>query len=57
MAYICTKPKGSCPTCNHFRPDEDYGTKVCWAEYDEKQALKSQSTQPNRKDNKPCTDT
>lgn len=38
MAYICTKPKGSCPTCNHYRYDEDYGGKACFAAQDEKKA-------------------
>lgn len=30
MACICTKPKGSCPKCEHFRYDEDYGAKACF---------------------------
>jgi 3,4-dihydroxy-2-butanone 4-phosphate synthase len=34
MAYICTRPRGSCPTCPHYRPDPDYGY-ACWAAHDE----------------------
>jgi hypothetical protein len=37
MAYICYKPKGSCPKCPHYRPDDDYycGTaKCCWEQWD-----------------------
>ena len=35
MAYICTKPAGSCPTCEHYRPDPDEpGRMACWAQYD-----------------------
>lgn len=33
-AYICIKPAGSCNTCEHYRYDEDYGSKVCFAEQD-----------------------
>jgi len=38
MAYICTKPKGSCKTCSHFRLDEDYGYGAysCFAQTDKK---------------------
>lgn len=31
MAFICTKPKGSCRNCEHYRYDEDYGGKACFA--------------------------
>lgn len=30
MAYICTKPKGSCKTCEYYQFDVDYGAKVCY---------------------------
>lgn len=36
MAYICEKPKGSCQTCPHYRYDEDYQGKVCFAAEDER---------------------
>lgn len=36
MAFICSKPRGSCPRCEHFRYDEDHMRKCCWAEYDRK---------------------
>ena len=34
MAYICEKPAGSCNTCEHYRFDDDYGAKACFAEVD-----------------------
>lgn len=34
MAYICEKPKGSCNKCAHFRYDEDYGGRACFAQVD-----------------------
>lgn len=34
MAYICTKPKGSCGSCPHYRYDDDYGAKACFAQKD-----------------------
>ena len=39
MAHICYKPKGSCATCEHLRPDPDYydGTlNCCWEDWDNK---------------------
>ena len=36
MAYICKKPNGSCPTCDHFRLDTERNSKVCFAGMDEK---------------------
>lgn len=33
-AYICLKPKGSCAKCGHYRYDEDYGAKACFAQQD-----------------------
>ena len=30
MAYICTKPKGSCASCQFYQYDVDYGAKVCY---------------------------
>lgn len=35
MAYICHKPAGSCPTCSHYRRDEEEARMVCFAELDE----------------------
>ena len=43
MAYICTKPPGSCPKCGHFRRDEDRGRMACFAKDDERKAGKPQS--------------
>lgn len=37
MAFICTKPKDSCRNCEHYRYDEDYGGKACFAAQDEKE--------------------
>ena len=34
MAYICNKPKGCCPKCEHYRYDEDSRVKACWATWD-----------------------
>ena len=55
MAYICTKPKGSCSSCSHFRYDEDYDDNACFASYDEKKA-KAETKHPRydypSKDNK-----
>lgn len=42
-AYICYKPKGSCPTCEHYRYDSERGTKACFAAQDEKRAKKMPS--------------
>lgn len=41
MAYICMKPKGSCPTCEHYRYDEDYNGKACFAQKDETNTSKN----------------
>jgi len=30
MAYICTKPNGSCASCQYYQYDVDYGAKVCY---------------------------
>lgn len=35
MAYICLKPPGSCQNCVHFRYDEDYQEKACFAAMDD----------------------
>ena len=35
-AYFCYKPKGSCPTCEHYRHDPESGTKACFAAQDKK---------------------
>ena len=35
MSYICEKPSGSCPLCDHYRYDEDYGGMSCFAQLDE----------------------
>lgn len=35
MSYICEKPSGSCPDCDHYRYDADHGGMACWAKYDE----------------------
>ena len=35
MAYICRTP-GKCKNCSHYRYDDDYGAKCCWAQWDEK---------------------
>ena len=40
-AYICYKPKGSCPNCPHYRYDPERGTKACFAAQDEKQTERS----------------
>lgn len=40
MANICAKPSGSCPTCEHFRYDKEYGGMACWAQADKKNAEK-----------------
>ena len=40
MTYICTRPKGSCSNCEHYRFDDDYGSKCCWAVYDKKDKKK-----------------
>jgi hypothetical protein len=42
-AYICYKPKGSCPTCEHYRYDSERGTKACFAAQDEKKAKRMPS--------------
>ena len=42
MAYICEKPKGSCNTCKHYRFDDDYGAKACFATIDKKEKEKKQ---------------
>ena len=34
MAYICSKPAGSCAACSHYRYDADYGGKACFATQD-----------------------
>ena len=40
MAYICKKPKGYCPQCPHYRPDEDYPNRMaCWAVYDQRNKI------------------
>lgn len=43
-AYICYKPKGSCPTCEHYRHDPDYGAKACFAAQDEELINEGQPT-------------
>lgn len=40
MAYICYRPKGSCPTCVHFRWDEENMRMSCWAQKDEEELRK-----------------
>lgn len=36
MAYICSKPAGSCSTCNHFRFDDERNRMACFAKEDER---------------------
>lgn len=41
MAYICYKPPGSCPSCEHYRPDPDSPDGMaCWAKHDEEAKAK-----------------
>lgn len=40
--FICYKPKGSCPTCDHYRYDEDRGEKSCFARQDEEKKKKEE---------------
>lgn len=42
MAYICNKPANSCSSCEHYRYDDDYGGKACFAAQD---AAKSNNTE------------
>jgi len=41
MAYICTKPKGSCKTCEHYRFDTEENRHACFAVEDAKKKSKS----------------
>lgn len=41
MVYICEKPSGSCPKCEHFRWDDDRERMACWALEDLKKITKS----------------
>lgn len=34
MAYICTKPKGSCNSCPHYRYSNEYGEEICHIQKD-----------------------
>ena len=34
MGYICLKPNGSCPTCDHYRYDDKRTAKACFAGQD-----------------------
>lgn len=34
MGYVCKRPAGSCPRCEHCRYDEDIGKVVCMARID-----------------------
>ena len=40
MAYICYKPKGSCPSCEYRRWDADEGRYACFAATDAQEAAK-----------------
>ena len=51
MAYICTKPKGSCSKCPHYRFDEDYGNNACFAELDKKEKIKLSIKNKNNQKN------
>lgn len=50
MAYICYKPKGSCASCKHYRYDEDYGAKACFAAQDERKINKDNIDKNNNKE-------
>lgn len=51
MAYICYKPHGSCPTCEHFRWDDDNQCKCCWAIYDQEHGVPSNTNDKQIKQN------
>lgn len=44
MAYICMKPAGSCPKCDHYRYDREEGQMACFAELDEQAVGKHKSS-------------
>ena len=47
MAYICHKPSGNCPDCEHYRPHPDEPDRMaCWAEQDKAKAVPSPNQHP-----------
>lgn len=51
MAYICEKPKGSCTNCEHYRFDDEYGGKACFATQDAKMAAEKLHNESSAKSN------